>query len=74
MIGPTILSMVGKQHKRLRATAQPLFKRPRVLGWWNARFVQDTVDVLLDRIKRSGSSFCDLNADLCAPLPMAVVT
>ena len=74
MIGPTILSMVGKQHKRMRATAQPLFKRPRVLGWWNARSAGDTVDVLLDRIKRSGSSFCDLNADLCAPLPMAVVT
>jgi cytochrome P450 len=74
MIGPTILSMVGKQHKRLRATAQPLFKRPRVLGWWNARFVQDTVDTLLDRIVRSGDTRVDLNANLCAPLPMAVVT
>jgi cytochrome P450 len=74
MIGPTILSMVGKQHKRLRATAQPLFKRPRVLGWWNARFVEDTVDVLLDRIARTGDRHCDLNANLCAPLPMAVVT
>jgi len=74
MIGPTILSMVGKQHKRLRATAQPLFKRPRVLGWWNARFVQDTVDALLSRIEAAGSDRCDLNADLCAPLPMAVVT
>lgn len=74
MIGPTILSMVGKQHKRLRATAQPLFKRPRVLGWWNARFVQDTVDVLLNRIANSGDNRVDLNANLCAPLPMAVVT
>lgn len=74
MIGPTILSMVGKQHKRLRATAQPVFKRPRVLGWWNARFVQDTVDALLDRVQRSGSNRCDMNADLCAPLPMAVIT
>ncbi|MCB2062429.1 MAG: cytochrome P450 [Novosphingobium sp.] len=74
MVGPTILSMVGKQHKRLRATAQPLFKRPRVLGWWNAKYIQDTVDVLLDRIVRSGDSRCDLNSELCAPLPMAVVT
>lgn len=74
MIGPTILSMVGKQHKRMRAAAQPLFKRPRVLGWWNARFVQDTVDVLLDRVARSDSNRTDLNANLCAPLPMAVVT
>jgi hypothetical protein len=74
MIGPTILSMVGKQHKRLRAAAQPLFKRPRVLGWWNARFVQDTVDVLLDRIERSGDTRTDIDANLCAPLPMAVIT
>lgn len=74
MIGPTILSMVGKQHKRLRATAQPLFKRPRVLGWWNERFVQDTVDALLDRIATSGDSRTDIDQNLCAPLPMAVIT
>ncbi len=74
MIGPTILSMVGKQHKRLRATAQPLFKRPRVLGWWNERFVQDTVDVLLNRIAKSGDTRTDIDQNLCAPLPMAVIT
>ncbi|MCB2047740.1 MAG: cytochrome P450 [Novosphingobium sp.] len=74
LIGPTILSMVGKQHKRLRATAQPLFKRPRVLGWWNARFVQDTVDALLNRIVASGDTRTDIDANLCAPLPMAVIT
>src|SRR5947208_877375 len=28
-IGTTILSMVGKPHKRLRSAAQPLFKRPK---------------------------------------------
>src|ERR1700751_4660624 len=32
-VGTTILSMVGKPHKRLRSAAQPLFKRPRVLDW-----------------------------------------
>ncbi|MBV1917873.1 MAG: cytochrome P450 [Sphingomonadaceae bacterium] len=74
IIGPTILSMVGKQHKRLRATAQPLFKRPRVLGWWNARFIQDTADALLNRIAGAGNDRVDLNADLCAPMPMAVIS
>ena len=49
-IGPTILAMVGKEHKRLRSAAQPLFKRPKVLNWWNKRWVQDTADALLDRL------------------------
>ena len=72
MIGKTILSMVGKPHRRLRATAQPLFKRPKVLNWWNKRWTEETVDALLDRLHGRGSA--DLNSELCARLPMAVVT
>lgn len=71
-IGPTILSMVGKPHKRLRAVAQPLFKRPRVLDWWNKRWIAETVDALLDRLL--GEDAVDLNTELCARLPMATVT
>jgi cytochrome P450 len=71
-VGPTILSMVGRQHRRLRATAQPLFKRPKVLSWWNARWIQETVDALLDRLM--GQEAVDLNTELCARLPMATVT
>ena len=37
-IGTTILSMVGKPHKRLRSAAQLLFKRPKVIDWWNKRW------------------------------------
>jgi cytochrome P450 len=71
-IGPTILSMVGKPHKRLRTAAQPLFKRPKVLDWWNKRWIQETVDALLDRIQDLDAT--DLNSELCALLPMATVT
>jgi cytochrome P450 len=71
-IGPTILSMVGKPHKRLRTAAQPLFKRPKVLDWWNKRWIQETVDALLDRIQDQEA--VDLNTELCALLPMATVT
>ncbi len=71
-IGPTILSMVGKPHKRLRSAAQPLFKRPKVLDWWNKRWIEETVDALLDRLV--DEEVVDLNPELCARLPMATVT
>jgi cytochrome P450 len=71
-IGPTILSMVGKPHKRLRSAAQPLFKRPKVIDWWNKRWIEETVDVLLDRLLDQETA--DLNFELCARLPMATVT
>lgn len=71
-IGPTILSMVGKPHKRLRTTAQPLFKRPKVLDWWNKRWIEETVNALLDRLLDKDA--VDLNPELCARLPMATVT
>ena len=71
-IGPTILSMVGKEHKRLRSAALPLFKRPKVLSWWNKRWVQETADALLDRLLDEDA--VDLNFELCARMPMATIT
>lgn len=71
-VGTTILSMVGKPHKRLRSAAQPLFKRPKVLNWWNKRWIEETVDALLDRLLDEDA--VDLNTELCARLPMATVT
>lgn len=71
-IGTTILSMVGKPHKRLRSAAQPLFKRPKVLDWWNKRWIEETVAAILDRLVERET--VDLNFELCARLPMATVT
>lgn len=71
-IGTTILSMVGKPHKRLRSAAQPLFKRPKVIDWWNKRWIEETVDAILARMESWETA--DLNFELCARLPMATVT
>lgn len=71
-VGPTILEMVGKQHKRNRAVAQPLFLRPRTIDWWKPTWIQQAVDSLLDPLV--GKERSDLNLDLCAWLPMFVVT
>ena len=71
-VGKTILSMVGKPHKRLRSAAQPLFKRPKVLNWWNKRWIEETVAVLLDQLLDQDTA--DLNTLLCARLPMATIT
>ncbi len=71
-IGTNILMMVGKEHKRLRSAAQPLFKRPKVLDWWNKRWVHETADALLDRLLDQDA--VDLNFELCARMPMATIT
>lgn len=71
-IGPTILQMVGDEHRRNRAVPQPLFLRPKVMNWWKHRWIDGTVDTLLDRLQ--GQATADLNMDLCARLPMYVVT
>ena len=46
-------------------------REPKVLDWWNKRWIQETVDALLDRIQDQDA--VDLNSELCALLPMATV-
>ncbi|MGB8364794.1 MAG: cytochrome P450 [Rhizomicrobium sp.] len=72
LIGNTILNMVGTEHKRYRAVAQPLFVRPRVMDWWKRRWINETADALLERLKDRDAA--DLNTELCARMPMYVVT
>jgi cytochrome P450 len=71
-LGRTILEMVGDEHLRYRRIVQPMFIRPRAQTWWKKNWIDEAVDTLLDRLK--GSSRADLNQDLCARLPMHVVT
>lgn len=72
MIGRTILEMVGPEHKRYRAVGQPLFLRPRVLDWWKRRWIDEAAETLLERLE--GRKTADLNLELCARMPMYVVT
>jgi cytochrome P450 len=71
-IGNTILNMVGKEHRAYRAVGQPLFLRPRVLDWWKRKWIDQAADELLDRLE--GRPTAELNLDLCARMPMHVVT
>lgn len=71
-IGTTILEMTGKEHRSYRAVGQPLFLRPRVLDWWKRRWIDEAASSLLDRLE--GRETADLNYDLCARMPMHVVT
>ncbi|PLK26963.1 cytochrome P450 [Novosphingobium sp. TH158] len=72
VIGPTIIQMIGKEHKRNRAVAQPLFLRPRTLDWWKPNWIDEAVESLLKPLE--GRSRADLNLELCAWLPMWVVS
>jgi cytochrome P450 len=72
-MGPTtILAMVGEEHRRRRSMVQPLFIRPKAINWWKPRWIQEAVDNLLDRL--AGREGADLNLELCARLPVYIVT
>lgn len=72
MLGRTILEMIGDEHRRHRAVVQPMFIRPRAMTWWKNNWIDEAVDVLLDRLSERDRA--DLNLDLCARLPMYVIT
>lgn len=71
-MGPIILNRIGDDHRRFKATAQPMFIKPATMNWWRPNWIDDTVQALLDRI--AGLSRVDLNAELCARLPLLVVS
>jgi cytochrome P450 len=71
-LGRTILEMTGDEHKRYRAVVQPMFIRPKTQTWWKQNWIDEAVDTLLDRIQ--GRTHAVLNQELCARLPMHVVT
>ena len=71
-LGNVILQMVGDEHRRYRNVVQPMFLRPKVASWWKTNWIDEGVNTLLDRL--AGSERTDLNQNLCARLPMHVVT
>ena len=71
-MGKVILSMVGDEHRRYRAAAQPMFIRPKAMTWWKQNWIDEIVETLLGRLE--GRDAADLNLELCARLPMHVVT
>jgi cytochrome P450 len=71
-MGHTILAMVGAEHRRYRSMVQPMFIRPRAVNWWKPRWIEEAVASLLDRF--TGRDGADLNLELCARLPVHIVT
>jgi len=70
--GRTILEMTGEEHRNYRGMVQPLFVRPKAVALWKPMWIDDAVDALLDRLV--GWDAADLNLELCARLPVHVVT
>lgn len=71
-MGKVILSMVGEEHRAYRAMVQPMFLRPKAMTWWRSNWIDEIVGSLLDRLMDRERA--DLNFELCARMPMHVVT
>lgn len=72
MLGNTILQMVGRDHREQRGVVQPMFVLPVVMDVWKKNWIDEAVDTLVERFV--GRSSAELNLELCARLPVYVVT
>lgn len=72
MLGDTILSKWGGDHRRYRAPIQPLFSPEFAQSWWDERIIRETVDILISEIEKKERS--NLFIDLCARMPVNVVS
>ena len=71
-MGPIMLNRIGVDHRRFRATGAPMFIKPVALGWWRTNWIDETVEALLTNME--AMSRADLNSELCARLPLHVVS
>jgi cytochrome P450 len=71
-LGDTLLNMDGARHTRMRDVTKPWFKPAFAQTWWNDNWIERAVDELIGRIAAKGAA--DLNLELCAPLPMSVIS
>jgi cytochrome P450 len=71
-MGENILSMTGRKHISYRKIFQPKFLRPIALSLWRPKWIHGAVNALLDRLLDQETA--DLNLELCARLPVHVVT
>src|SRR5437879_4712537 len=66
----SILTMDGARHRSYRLLVQPSFV-PRKAAWWVRRWIQSTVDALVDTIQGNGRA--DLNVEFCAAIPLLTI-
>ena len=67
----TILEMVGAEHRRYRALAQPAFS-PKRAQWWIDGWIATLVDEAVSGFERNGHA--ELNAELCSRIPLQTIT
>jgi cytochrome P450 len=67
----TILEMVGREHRRYRALAQPAFS-PKRAQWWIDEWIAPLVDEAVSAFERNGRA--ELNAELCSRIPLQTIT
>ena len=71
-MGPIMLNRIGADHRRFRATGAAMFAKPASLNWWRTNWIDEAVDTLLTQI--ASLDRADLNSELCARLPLHVVS
>jgi len=71
-IGNTVLTMIGDEHARHRASVQPMLTRQQAMTWWRRKWIDQLVDTLISAFEKDGEA--DLSQQLCARLPMHTVT
>jgi cytochrome P450 len=71
-LGKTIIEMVGPEHRRYRATLQPMFIKPKAMRWWRERWIDEIVANLVESLRRD--SRAELNLQFCARMPVHTVT
>jgi cytochrome P450 len=71
-LGRTIIEMVGSEHRRYRATLQPMFIKPKAMRWWRERWIDEIVASLVASLR--GRSHAELNLQFCARMPVHTVT
>jgi cytochrome P450 len=70
-IDNSLLAMGGAEHRRYRGLVQPSFV-PAKARWWSERWIEETVNALIDQIIDDGRA--DLNVDFCAAIPVITIT
>jgi len=71
-LGDTLLNMDGARHTRMREVTKPWFKPSFAQEWWSDNWIGQAVDELFARFETRGTA--ELNLELCAPLPVSVVS
>jgi cytochrome P450 len=66
------LEMDDPEHRSHRAAMQPMFIRPRTLGWWRHRWIDEIVAALVEALRPRERA--ELNIQFCARLPVHTIT